>query len=72
MGRQDGDLKLTRAGEFPPVLSVERAARLLQVPEATGSDRSARGRLRGCGRNVGEHPRLFRDRSIVRAFNEGL
>jgi excisionase family DNA binding protein len=84
MRRQDGDLKLTRAeiasafadphwaGEFPPVLSVEQAARLLQVPKATVYDWSARGRLRGCGRKVGKHLRLFRDRLMVRIFNEGL
>jgi hypothetical protein len=47
MRRQDGDLKLTRAeiasafsdphwaGLYPPVLSVDQAARLLQVPKAT-------------------------------------
>ena len=84
MHRKDGDLKLTKpeiasafddphwAGEFPPVLSVDQAARLLQVPKATVYDWSSRGLLRGCGRRLGKHLRFFRDRLIVRAFNEGL
>lgn len=84
MSRQDGDLKLTRAelasafadphwaGEFPPVLSVDQAARLLQVPKATVYDWSSRGLMRGCGRRVGKHLRFFRDRLMTRAFNEGL
>jgi excisionase family DNA binding protein len=82
--RQDGDLKLTRAelasafadrhwaGEYPPVLSVDQAARLLQVPKATIYDWSSRGLLRGCGRRVGKHLRFFRDRLITRVFNEGI
>ena len=81
---QDGDLKLTKAeiasafadphwaGAYPPVLSVDQAARLLQVPKATIYDWSSRGLLRGCGRKVGKHLRLFRDRLITRIFNEGL
>jgi excisionase family DNA binding protein len=84
MSRQDGDLKLTKAeigsafadphwaGEFPPVLSVEQAARLLQVPKATVYDWSSRGLLRGCSRRVGKHLRFFRDRLITTIFNEGL
>lgn len=84
MARQEGDLKLTKAelasafadphwaGEFPPVISGDQAARLLQVPKATLYDWSSRGLLRGCGRKVGKHPRIFRDRLVVRVFNEGL
>lgn len=84
MKRQDGDMKLTKAeivsafadpnwaGEYPPVLSVEQAARLLQVPKATIYDWSSRGLLRGCSRRMGKHLRLFRDRLITRVFNEGL
>jgi excisionase family DNA binding protein len=84
MRRQDGDMKLTKgeissafadphwAGEYPPVLSVDQAARLIQVPKATIYDWSHRGRLRGCSRRVGKHLRFFRDRLLTRIFNEGL
>ena len=47
-------------------------ARLLQVPKATIYDWSSRGLLRGCGRKVGKHLRLFRDRLITKIFNDGL
>lgn len=57
---------------YPPILSVEQAARLLQVPKATIYDWSSRGLLRGCGRRMGKHLRFFRDRLIARIFNEGL
>jgi excisionase family DNA binding protein len=84
MPRQDGDLKLTKSEiaaafadanwgiAFPPILSVDQAAQLLQVPKATIYDWSARGLLRGCGRKVGKHLRFFRDRLLSRVFNEGL
>jgi excisionase family DNA binding protein len=84
MRRQDGGLKLTKAeiaaafndphwaGAYPPVLSVDQAARLLQVPKRTIYDWSSRGLLRGCGRRVGKHLRLFRDRLLNQVFNEGL
>jgi excisionase family DNA binding protein len=84
MPRHDGDLKLSRAeltsafadphwaGQFPPILSVEQAARLLQVPKRTVYDWSARGLLRGCGRRVGKHLRIVRDRLLAKVFNQGL
>jgi excisionase family DNA binding protein len=84
MRRQDGDLKLTRAelaatfsdpiwaDAFPPFLSVDQVAQLLQVPKATVYDWSARGCLKGCGRKVGKHLRFFRDRLLLKIFNEGL
>jgi excisionase family DNA binding protein len=84
MNRQDGDLKLTKAeltsafndphwaGAFPPLLSVDQAARLLQVPKATVYNWSSRGLLKGCSRKVGKHLRLFRDRLVMKIFNHGL
>ena len=54
------------------MLSVDQAARLLQVPKATIYDWSSRGLLRGCGRRAGKHLRIFRDRLLTRVFNEGL
>jgi excisionase family DNA binding protein len=84
MSRKDVDLKLTKteiaaafadahwARLYPPILSVEQAASMLQVPKATLYDWSSRGLLSGCGRRVGKHLRLFRDRLIQKLFNEGL
>jgi excisionase family DNA binding protein len=57
---------------IPPVLTVDEAAALLRVPKQTIYDWSARGLLKGCGRKVGKHLRLFRDRLLQRVFNEGL
>jgi excisionase family DNA binding protein len=84
MRRQDGDMRLSKdeinsafsdplwAREYPPILNVDQAARLLQVPRGTLYDWSSRGLLRGCSRRVGKHLRFFRDRLITTAFNEGL
>jgi hypothetical protein len=60
------------AATFPPVLSVEQAAGLLQVPIGTIYDWSSRGLLTGCSRRVGKHLRFFRDRLILTIFNEGI
>jgi excisionase family DNA binding protein len=57
---------------FPPVLTVDQAAELLQVPKATVYDWSSRGLLAGCGRKVGKHLRLWRDKLLFKIFNEGL
>ena len=57
------------ADRFPPVLSVDQAAELLQVPKSTIYDWSSRGLLRGCGRRVGKHLRIFRDRLLNKVFN---
>jgi excisionase family DNA binding protein len=80
----DASLKLTKgeieapftaghwASRYPPVLTVEQAAELLQVPKGTLYDWSSRGLLKACARRVGKHLRFYRDRLIHRIFNEGL
>ena len=82
-GRGDG-LKLTASElsapflntdwgrKFPPVLTVDQAAELLQLPRATLYGWSSQGRLRGCGRRVGKHLRIFCDRLLQKVFNEGI
>lgn len=60
------------AGKFPPVLTVDQAAELLQVPKGTLYDWRSRGRLLGCCRKVGKHLRFYRDRLISKTLNEGL
>ena len=57
---------------FPPVLTVDQAAELLQVSKNTIYDWSSRDLLRGCGRRAGKHLRIFRDRLLQKVFNEGL
>jgi excisionase family DNA binding protein len=54
------------------VLTVDQAADLMQVPKKTIYDWSSRGLLRGCGRKVGKHLRIFRDKFLLHIFNEGL
>lgn len=60
------------AERFPPVLSVDQAAALLQIPKATLYDWSSRRLLKGCSRRIGKHLRLFRNRLISHVFNEGI
>lgn len=60
------------ATEFPPLLTVDQAARLAQVPKATVYDWSSRGLLRGCARRVGKHLRILRDRFYLKITSEGI
>jgi excisionase family DNA binding protein len=57
---------------FPPVLTIQQAAELLQVPAQTIYQWRSRGLLGSCCRKIGKHLRFFRDRLIKKAFNEGL
>jgi excisionase family DNA binding protein len=60
------------AARFPPILSVQQAAELLQVPVKTIYDWSSRGQLKRCSRRLGKHLRFVRSRLLLWAFNEGL
>jgi hypothetical protein len=60
------------AAAFPPVLSVDQAAALAQVPKQTVYAWSSQGLLTGCSRKVGKHLRILRDKYLQRLFNEGL
>jgi hypothetical protein len=55
--------------KFPPVLTIEQAASLLQVPVGTLRGCRSRGLLGTCSRRVGKHVRFFRDRFITLVFN---
>jgi excisionase family DNA binding protein len=84
MANMDGSLHLTvkevlrtfsdprYSAKFPPVLTVDQAAELLQVPKLTIYDWRSRGLLHGCCRRVGKHLRFFRDRLLLHVFNGGL
>jgi hypothetical protein len=58
--------------KFPPILTIEQSADLLQVPVGTLRDWRSRGLLGSCSRRVGKHVRVFRDRLLKQIFNEGL
>lgn len=60
------------AERFPPILSLEQAADLLQLPTGTLRDWRSRGLLSGCSRKIGKHVRFIRDRLVKHLFNEGL
>lgn len=84
MAAKNGNLRLTAqevakafldpvwASKFPPILSVEQAAQLFQVPVGTIYAWSSRGLLKGCCRRVGKHLRFFRDRLVLHVMNEGI
>jgi excisionase family DNA binding protein len=57
---------------YPPILNVDQSAQLMGVPKGTVYDWSSRGLLDCCATKVGRHLRIFRDRFIKHAFNEGL
>jgi hypothetical protein len=60
------------ATKFPPILSVELAAELIQVPKSTIYDWRSRGLLDRCSRRVGKRVIFVRDRLVQLVFNEGL
>lgn len=57
---------------YPPVLSLEQAAELVQVPLGTLRDWRSRGLLRSCSRRVGKYVRIYRDRFVKQIFNAGI
>jgi excisionase family DNA binding protein len=60
------------AAQYPPILTTEQVAALLQIPKQTLYDWSARGLLKNCCRKTGKHLRFFRDRLVTLLFNEGI
>ena len=80
----DGSLKLTDkeiassfaapvwTERFPPVLSIDQAADLLQVPKQTIYQWRSRGLLGSCSRRVGKRVCFYQDRLLKKVFNEGI
>ena len=58
--------------KYPPLMSIEQAADMLQISKDTIYDWRSRGLLQGCCRKVGKHLRFFRDRLVQKLMNEGL
>ena len=84
MAQQNENLKLTAkelaaafsdptwSKKYPPLMSIDQTAELLQISKDTIYDWRSRGLLKGCCRKVGKHLRFFRDRLIQKLMNEGL
>ena len=60
------------AAKFPPILTVEQAAELLQLSKSTLYEWRSRGLLDNCSRKTGKHVRFVRNRLIQTVFNGGL
>lgn len=58
------------ASRFPPILTIEQAAELLQLPVETLRGWRSRGLLDSCSRRVGKRVRFLRDRLVEWYFNE--
>ena len=54
--------------KFPPILSPEQFADLLNVSRSTVYHWIARGRFRGACRRRGKHRRILRDRALQTFF----
>ena len=60
------------AAKFPPILTIQQAADLLQAKLGTIRDWRSRGLLTTCSRKVGKEVKFWRDRLIKAIFNEGV
>ncbi len=60
------------SSRYPPVLTVDQAAELLQVPKATIYAWRSQGSLPGCCQRLGKHLRFFRDRLVLKVMNDGI
>ncbi len=54
---------------YPPILTVEQAAKLLQISRSTLYEWLKKGRLDGAYRKRGKHILLWRDKIIEIIFN---
>jgi hypothetical protein len=58
------------AAKYGPILTIEEAADLVQVPAETLRGWRSRGLLDSCSRRVGKRVRIWRDRLVLWLFNE--
>ena len=58
--------------KYPPLLTIDQAAELLDVPKATLYQWRSEGRLTGTVQRVGKHLRFFRDRLLLKVMNRGV
>lgn len=60
------------AAQFPPVLTLEQAANLVQMRVETLRSWRSRDVLNGCSRRIGKHVRILRDRFLTQIFSQGI
>ncbi|QDV20641.1 Helix-turn-helix domain protein [Gimesia panareensis] len=60
------------ADKYPPILTIDQAAELLQIPKATLYQWRSAGRLTGCVQRVGKHLRFLRDRLVLKLMSKGI
>ena len=60
------------AARFPPILTLDQASDLLNVPVGTLRDWRSRGLLAHCCRRVGREVRFVRNRLLKQALNKGI
>lgn len=60
------------AKQFPPVMTLDQAADLLQIPKDTLYSWRSRGLLDTCSSKLGKRVRFIRDRLLRVAFNQGF
>jgi hypothetical protein len=57
------------ATEFPPIMSTEQVAKLLQLPIGTIYQMSSQGCFATCAKRVGKYLRFHRPRLLQAIFN---
>jgi len=60
------------ATKFPPIMTVDQASEMLQIPKSTLYQWSSKDKLSSCSQHLGKHLRIFRDRLVLTAMNKGL
>jgi len=60
------------ASRFPPLLSFDQVADLLQIPKQTAYDWSSRGLFDECKVKAGKYRRFLRDRLMQKICNGGF
>jgi len=60
------------AAQYPPLLTLQQAADLVQMPVETLRSWRSRGALNGCSRKLGKHVRILRDRFLKLVFDTGI
>lgn len=58
------------AAKIPPIVTVDQAAQLAQVPKGALYLWSSQGRLRCCSFRAGKHLRILRDKFIQHISSE--
>jgi excisionase family DNA binding protein len=58
--------------DYPPILTVQQAAELAQIPVDTLYAWSSQGRMKNCSARAGKHLRIDRDKFVKSLFEGGF